>query len=168
MFKRSAGHSQETSPIALCAGDALEASTAGFSLTPVGVRFLASGFAVWAAVLVLLSRMDLGVMGAAVQDVLLSTSSWEWLITRVHMDEVVLIATARSADLLRTITPGVGNELAVAFASVVAVVLIVGRASVISLVEKIARRRAFRRRQDCRHTSFHYTCDQFWLRVQGR
>jgi hypothetical protein len=168
MFKRSSVHRQGSSPTGFLTVDALDATLDRLSLSPMGLRFLSSSVVAFAAALLLASRMDLGVMGIAVQDAVLSSVIWEWLFTRVHLDEVVLISTARSVDFLRVITPGVGNELAAAFAMVVAVVLIAGWASKLSLAETLSRRRAFMRRLDCRDKSFHYSCDQFWLRVQGR
>jgi hypothetical protein len=118
--------------------------------------------------MMLASQLEWGELQNFVLDVVLGFAAWDSLLMRADIDELMLIGATRTDVIFHAVTPGVGNEVATMFATIVAIALVVGKATVLPLIEKIARRRAYMRRLDCRDKTFHYSCDQFWLRVQGR
>lgn len=167
MFERTAVQRTEGGPVGLLSGVDRCASSNGRVL-PVRGEALAFpialvGVAVWFVYL-----MDLDAFMTLAMDSILGIAAIESLIMRPDLDEAALIAATRSGFIFHAISPGARSEVVTLFATIIAVVLVIGRAAALPLADKIARRRAFMRRMDARDTPLHYSCDQFWLRTQGR
>jgi hypothetical protein len=126
-------------------------------------RLALVGIAIW-----FVHQLGLNGFLTGLLDAILGILAWDILTSRRDIDQTILMAVTRADVSIHADPPQARNELATLFAAIVAIALVIGRASVMPLADKIARRRAFMRRMDRRDNSFHYTCDQFWLRIQGR
>ena len=167
MFKRTAVQRTEGAPTGLLSGVDCWTSPNGLALHVRGdalaFRIALVGVAVW-----FVSLLDLDGLMTIALDSILGIAAIESLIMRPDLDEAALIVATRSGFVFHAISPGARSEVVALFAAIIAVVLVIGRATVLPLADKLARRRAFVRRMDARDTPLHYSCDQFWLRTQGR